>query len=57
MKTDVYSYGRLISHLFFGPNSFKYEDNKDGDIKLPFNNKLYDQLIDLIITCVKFAPD
>jgi serine/threonine protein kinase len=34
IKTDVYSFGRLINHLFFSHNYLVLEDNKDGFMKL-----------------------
>ena len=30
IKTDVYSFGRLINHLFFSPDNLVLENNKDG---------------------------
>jgi serine/threonine protein kinase len=34
IKTDVYSLGRLMCHLFFYPNCLKIEDKNDGQINL-----------------------
>jgi serine/threonine protein kinase len=30
IKTDVYSFGRLINHLFFSHNNLILEENQDG---------------------------
>ena len=57
IKTDVYSFGRLINHLFFNPKFLIIEKKKDGMVDLDINNKLYYQLKNLINDCVKFEPD
>jgi hypothetical protein len=40
IKSDVYSYGRLIKHLFFGAKSLTEEENKEGEFLILNNNKL-----------------
>jgi serine/threonine protein kinase len=57
IKTDVYSFGRLINHLFFFPKCLILDDKKDGQMNLEIKNKLYYQLANLIKDCVKFDPD
>lgn len=34
IKTDVYSFGRVINHLFFSPNWLILENKKDGVLNL-----------------------
>ena len=38
IKTDVYSFGRVINHLFFSPNWLILENKKDGVLKLEIKN-------------------
>ncbi len=46
-----------MNHLFFFPNCLKIEEKNDGQMNLEISNKLYYQLANLIVDCVKFDPD